>query len=460
MESLDQQQSTLDFSITPRSTDSLVPLSAHQARFFATRTSHEVQYRMPASTIWILGPLNISYLRNSLDEIVRRHEALRTRFVTVSGILRQIIDSSCDSHLELIDLTHMSGVEALQEAIAIEKAVLNRTIDVSVGPFLEAKLLKLSAHEHALILVVDHLIADGLSCGILNRELWTLYAQAERETQFLLPELPVQLPDYAIWQERMHPFWKSQHEGYWKGRFSGVTDTLAPFGDVEEIDRSRGATFHSDLGLELSKKLKNLALSERVPLSLVMLVVYVIVTSHWWGVDDLAVGFISHGRHRSELKGMIGWTADAMYLRLRVEPRSSFLDLLRQAHAERVAAEVHYDYAPYFIPEFKTSAWFNWQRASSYWLTNELADKANSGRKEARNRLHMKLFPTSFSWGTVFVPLFFYDATIGITIVVHYRPDRIATAIVEKFCRNIHIVTEEFVNSPSKCIALIPVDMS
>src|SRR6202000_2033096 len=101
-------------------------------------------------------------------------------------------------------------------------------IDLSVGPVFEAALLRISVREHVLILLLDHIVSDAASWGILSKEIWTSYSQAAHGQSSLLPNLSVQFPDYAVWQQRTHGAWLRKHEAYWRGHLSGAPRIRMP----------------------------------------------------------------------------------------------------------------------------------------------------------------------------------------------------------------------------------------
>lgn len=437
--------------LLPRAMDDPVPLSALQSRWMKWISQMGSSFRMVAAAVRMLGPLNASFLVRSLDIVVQRHESLRSRIVDVDGVYRQNIDPPREHNLELIDLAHMSETDSRREAAGIAREIIDRRIDVSVGPLFEAKLLKLSDDDHVLLSVVDHLVSDAASCEIINREVWALYDQAEQGAPFSLPQLPVQFGDYAVWQERMHDTWQRQHEAYWKGRTSGAPDTRIPQEGSSEPDHPIVAMLYVALGNELSAGLRKVALREGVPLSTVVLAVYASVMSRWCDQDDLILTFVSHGRHRRELKDVIGYFACHLPMRLEIGARDSFLDLLRKVAAEREAARNHQDYAPYFQLECSTDVVFNWVPSS--WIRTSTN---NVGKKS--HRLRRQPFPANFVWPLKFNP-FFTDTTAGIGIAIHYRSDFLSTSTIRRFGRNFRMLAEELVNFPLKHVASISVDM-
>jgi hypothetical protein len=151
-------------------------------------------------SVRLSGPLNREALRQAVNGVVARHEALRTTFDPQGATPVQVIAPVCDVELRLLDLPHDSSCSQEEAATKILKAEVHRPFDLSRDLMLRAALLKLSEQEHILLLTVHHIASDGWSWGILRRELTELYNAASEGRQPQLPELPIQYSDYAVWQ--------------------------------------------------------------------------------------------------------------------------------------------------------------------------------------------------------------------------------------------------------------------
>ena len=210
----------------PQSHDA--PLSFAQQRlwFLDQLEPGSTVYNIPGS-VRLRGPLDVTALEQSLNEIIRRHEALRTTFSTVEGRPLQIIAPSQSVCVEVIDLC--SGTEAEREekshALAAEEA--RRPFNLSQGPLLRVKLLRLREKDHILLLTLHHIVSDGWSMGVLYRELSVLY-QAFRDSEpSPLPALTLQYADYAAWQrEWLRGAELARQLSYWKNQLEGVPSVL------------------------------------------------------------------------------------------------------------------------------------------------------------------------------------------------------------------------------------------
>src|SRR5918998_1120577 len=159
-------------------------------------------YNVPA-TLRLTTPLDVEALRQSLGEIVRRHETLRTTFAVVDGQPMQVIAPQLEVELPVTDLRHLPGAERSREATRLAAQEAQRPFDLARGPLLRAGLLRLGEADHLLLLTVHHIVADGWSMGILFRELAALYTAVAAGRPSPLPELPIQYADYAYWRQQL-----------------------------------------------------------------------------------------------------------------------------------------------------------------------------------------------------------------------------------------------------------------
>ena len=179
-------------------------------------------YNMPMA-VRIEGDLDISALEYSLNEIVRRHEVLRTTYVAVDGEPQQVITPDLAINMPLIDLPDMPTLVAETEAQTLATAEARKPFDLATGPMLRALLVKLEEQDHLVALVLHHIVADAWSIGVFMGELAILYNSFVRERPSPLPELPIQFADYAYWQRNwLQGEVLDAQLVYWKEQLSGA----------------------------------------------------------------------------------------------------------------------------------------------------------------------------------------------------------------------------------------------
>jgi hypothetical protein len=348
----------------------------------------------------------------------------------VDGVPRQHIEAATEYRLNTVDLSEQPVSEAELQVNGLVQEFLDQKIDLSTGPLFEARLWKLSDREHVLVLLIDHFVSDGVSNGILAREVWTLYDQAARGQPFSLPPLPVQFADYAVWHRQTHDAWMQKHENYWRERLKGVHRLEVPSDTgLREVGSNAGLTVHIPFRSTLSSRLRDAAGRERTPLSLVALTAYATVMSHLCRQQDLLIPFVSHGRHgRPELENVIGNVSHVLHLRIEMDRAPTFRDLLTQARRDFSPATEHQDFdrVPDFIPECMSELNFHWRSTSR-------ARSVRDPRPVLSGQITTQPFITRLTdWPFKFWSVF-YDTPAGIGVTVNYRPDCLAASTIQRF---------------------------
>ena len=452
-----EQLDVADVPLRPRLTGCPVPLTAGQLVLWneiLKRGTRPSDLRTCAASLRLFGPLNTLLLKRSIEAVVQRHESLRTTIVPVDSTPRQCIHPSSEYQLEMIDLSQLAPTNVEGRAKLLAQEFIERRIDISIGPLFEAKLLRFSNREHVLILALDHMVSDAVSCAILSREIWALYSQAERGLPFSLPQLPVQFADYAVWQQQAYGDWVKKHASYWRGRLTGAQRIQLPFDDsMPKIKHLTIAMLHFPFGKALSDKLRDMARRERTPLPLLVLTVYAALLSSWCNAGDFVVAVASHGRYRRpELENMIGFLANSPRLRIEVSRKDNFLDLSRRVTQEFHSASDHQGIGltPDFIPECTTDAHFNW-------VPNWPQSSANQ-KGEIDNPIKMQPFPIQPFRGVEapfkFAPVF-CDTAAGVVVTARYRPDLFEARTIERVGHNLRLFAAHFSQRPLTRIAAI-----
>ena len=230
-------------AIPRRESQDDIPLSFAQERlwFLDQLQPGDAAYNMPG-VAWLEGDLNVAALEQSLNEIIRRHEVLRTTFRAHRGRAVQVISPSLPLSLPLIDLSQLSEPE--KEARRLARVEAEKPFDLTRGPLLRAGLVRLSETNHLLLVTLHHIVADGWSITLLVQELGELYAAYRRDEESPLRELEVSYADYAVWQREWLTGERLEKElGYWREQLSGELPVLKlPLAQVRRGEsRRRGA---------------------------------------------------------------------------------------------------------------------------------------------------------------------------------------------------------------------------
>ncbi len=323
------------------------PLSSGQRRIwcFEQLAPDIPLYNIPLA-FRLKGLLKVVSLEQSINEVLRRHEALRTTFVTVDGQPAQIIASVLTLKLLMIDLQNLpqSKQEAEIWRLAVEEA--QKPFNLTQGPLVRTTLLRLSEEEHILLLTMHHIISDGWSIGVLLRELSVLYKAFSTGTTSPLPELPIQYGDYVHWQSKGLPSDVLHTQlTYWKEQLVGplpvvVLPTDRPRPPIRSF---RGAIQSFIIPASLTEALKTLSQRQGVTLFMTLLAAFLTLLYRYTGQEDIFVASPIAGRNNVETEELIGVFINVLILRTNLSGNPSFQELLSRVRKVALEAYAHQD---------------------------------------------------------------------------------------------------------------------
>ena len=321
-----------------------IPLSFAQQRFwFVERLgAAPAAYNVPV-VLRLHGALDARALGRALDGVVARHEALRTIFPTVDGAPVQEILPALSIPLPLDDLSHLSIDEAETRAKEVSDEEARRVFDLAAGPLLRARLLRLAADDHVLLLTMHHVVVDAWSLGILFRELGALYAAEVEGRDADLPPLPVQYADYAVWQrERLDGPALEGELAYWRERLEGAATLALPTDRPHPAVQSfRGATHPFQLPRETWEAVSALARRSGATPFMALLAAFDAVLHRWSGTEDVVVGSPVAGRAQAETEPLIGVFLNTLALRADLSGDPTFAELLGRVRETTLDAYAH-----------------------------------------------------------------------------------------------------------------------
>lgn len=327
--------------------DGPVPLSFAQQRLWVlTQLEPDgASYNVPIA-LRLSGTLDAAALERSINELVRRHEVLRTTVSLSDGQPVQTVTPVSTMSVSLVALDHLSGSE--QEAIVMRLATAEaqRPFELAYGPMLRVTLLKLGAEEHVLLLTMHHIVSDAWSSHILVREMAELYIAQVQGRPASLTDLPVQYADFSIWQRQ----WLSgarldRQLEYWKERLAGGLEPLnLPMDHARPpVQTSRGASLTLSLSPELTSAMTELSRREGVTLFMTLLAGLYALLFWYTGRTDLIVGSPIANRTRSEIEGLIGFFVNTLALRVDLSGRQTIRELLALVRQGCLGAYTHQD---------------------------------------------------------------------------------------------------------------------
>ena len=348
------------------------PLSFAQERlwFLDRLEPGSSAYTMPLA-LRLTGHLNVPALEQSLTEILRRHEALRTIFAVENDRRVQRILPAMAFTLSQADLSAVAEEQREVKIQGLADAETSRSFDLATGPLMRAALIRLEPEEHILLLTVHHIVFDGWSMGILQRELSVLYEAFSKGDPSPLPELPIQYADFAVWQRQ----WLQGENlekllTFWRERLRGVTALELPTSHPRPAAQTfHGAVHAIQLPRSLTEGLRDLSRREGVTLFMTVLAAFQSLMYRYTGQDDIVVGVPIANRNRQELEGVIGFFVNTLVTRTDTSGNPVFRELLERVRKAAVDAYAHKD-----LPFEK------------------LVEEINPGRDLSRNPLFQVMF--------------------------------------------------------------------
>lgn len=344
------QPSAIRLPLAPQARPERLPLSYAQQRlwFIDQFEKTSIQYHIPAA-LRLRGKLNYAALQYAINRVVQRHESLRTSFVEIEGQAAQVVAPELQIETPITDLSGLDDHSRQLKVSAALRQEREQPFDLSRGPLLRARLLKLDDDEHVLLLTFHHIVADGWSLGIFNQEFIAFYEEFQADSpdrRNPLEPLPVQYPDFALWQRA----WLDQKEmarelEYWKEQLAGIPEQL-----VLPQDRPRQArqTFtagvcSSTLPAAELAELKRLTQSGNATLYISLLAALAVFLERYTGQRDIVVGSPIANRQEPQLEKLIGFFVNSLVMRVAVDPGRTFQELLEQVRNVALAAYQHQD---------------------------------------------------------------------------------------------------------------------
>ncbi|WP_214324848.1 non-ribosomal peptide synthetase [Nonomuraea sediminis] len=324
-----------------------LPLSFGQERMWLL---HQLDPASPAYLVPLVlrlrGALDVAALRQAVDQVVARHEILRTRYPQPTQQPQapvQVIDPHAPVELPVTDLSHLPGAE--ERALEQAEQDAARPIDLAAEHPCRVRLYRTGRDAHLLVIVLHHIACDDWSLGVLWQELGELYRAAVAGEPADLEPLPTQYADYAAWQRaRMSGELLERRLEYWRGRLDGLRPVELPTDRPRPHTRDQAGDRHPfQVPAELTLRLREVARRHDTTLYVVLLTAFQALLARHTGTPDVAVGSAVGGRTRREEQGLIGFLLDTVVMRAAWSGDPAFADLLRDNRSAVLDALEHRD---------------------------------------------------------------------------------------------------------------------
>jgi amino acid adenylation domain-containing protein/FkbM family methyltransferase len=434
--------------ITPVDRNNQLELSFAQQRlwFLAQFEGASEAYHI-AGGLRLKGDLDRRAMRRALDQIVARHEALRTTFRQVDGRPIQVIGPS-EKGFQLEEVNLFQAADAPGELRRIAEREASEPFDLERGPLIRGRLVQLAEDDYVLLVTMHHIIADGWSMGIMIDELSALYGAYRSGEADKLPELPIQYADFAVWQRSwMQGEALENHLAYWRRQLGGELPMLELPVDKPRpaMQTRRGAERSRLLPGALSDSLKALSLRQNCTLFMTLLAAFKTLLYYLTGQTDICVGTDIANRNRAEIEKLIGFFVNQLVLRTELSPDSTFEELLRKVREITLRGYAHQD-----LPFEKLVEALNPKRDANRTPLFQVKMALQNVPVEELDLPGLKLSPIEATSSTAKFDLFLslQDMARGISASLQYNTDLFEEPTPTRILNRFHILLDRIVERP------------
>lgn len=322
-----------------RSNDTAIISFAQQRLWFLEQLEGpSPTYNIPLS-LRLLGQINKPVLTDCFNEIIKRHETLRTNFINIDGEPRQVIVKEHSINIDNIKVDKNNYKE-------ITEKESHQPFDLTHGPLIRVKLLEMTENEHILLIIVHHIIYDGWSTGVLISELSELYNAFINNKKSPLKDLKIQYTDFAAWQrKKLHSETLEKLVNYWKKQLVGISPLLELPTDYPRpaIQSNKGNVLIFYIEEEVIVQLENYSKNENVTLFMTMLAAFYILLFKYSKQNDIAIGTAIANRNHRDLEDLIGFFVNTLVLRIIIDDKNQFREFLQCVKNITLDAYTHQD---------------------------------------------------------------------------------------------------------------------
>jgi len=422
-----------------------LPLSFQQHWLLDASRLHPQWQCAAGRAFRLAGPLDVALLRQCLEQIVQRHEALRTHIVVVDGVAFQEVRDNQECLLQASTMYGASSEEVVRNAERYVEDVCDRKLDPVTEPLWSVRLLRLNAQEHWLVFSMHRLIGDCVSIDQAFRETKALYAERLQGAP-AQSKTPAQYGNYAAWQQRGAEEWEKRHEPFWTRHLAGARSVEWP----HEPSSSRGQVSRlgkaqCSFGVEVSRQMQELARTFKTLPAMPMLAVYVAVLWQWCRQADFVLPFNTAGRP-TEFKSAIGYFSYVLHLRLHIEGHETFKELVSRVANAFFGSMAHQDFGRLARqqPELMAGTVFQWVT----WHPQETVQEQVCVREFGEGL-------TAVPPGATALEVTVFDTPTELRAFGSYRLDSFSASTIEKFMADLRYAAQLFADQPEARLAAL-----
>ena len=401
-----------------------------------------------SSALRLVGRLDISALQSSVQALASHHESLRTTIIESNGMVLQKIASEFGVPITMLRVRGRVSEEREREARRLIHEFVVEPSNYFSGPLFKVRLLRLSEYDHVLVILLDHMISDGISLGVLLGHLRVAYSLAVRRKKLALADSSLQYADYAVWQKTTEQYWAQMHSAYWDMKLNGAVPICFSRDIDTNVTFPKSAEAQTFLEKDLCAELRKLASMEGTTLPMVLLSAFVVLVSRWCCQHDVVVPFNSMGRHHSAVADAIGYFAHIIHLRIKVSEEDTYLDILDRAKTEYRTACEHDDFGRIVRtkPQFVKSAWFQCEP-----MFDEVSNVSGFLENIQTESFQKDQSVSSYvnDGFSVDIEFLFIELLGGVFVRIGYRSDRFKQNTIDKMGQFLRSICRDFAIHPT-----------
>jgi amino acid adenylation domain-containing protein len=435
------------------SSQQVFPVSFAQQRllFLDQLDSGTTAYNL-SRVIRMQGVLDADALSRTLNEVVRRHASLRTRFVFDSGEGYQLVEEAVDFETSLTDVSHFGEADRLAEALRLAQTESSKNFNLSALPLFRSMLIRLDSRDHLLVLVMHHIVTDGWSMGVLFDEIGKIYAEFAYGVPAKLPVLPTQYPDFATWQrEKFTAEALKSDTAYWVDKLKDHEGLLQIPADFPRppIQSHAGALEIFQVGEPTANGLKRIAESQRASLFMVTMAAFQTLIWQYTGNEDILIGTPTAGRHDANLEKLIGFFTSTLVVRGNLAADPTFVQLLQRVRETTLEAYEHQD-----LPFEKLVEALKPQRSLNHTPLFQIMMVFQNAPKQILTLPGLSLEELEFDSGSSK-----FDLTLeiveqdGLRCSVEYCTDLFRKQTIQRFAQHFRALLQDIVENPDRPIS-------
>ncbi len=400
------------------------------------------------------APLQMVALKRSLQALVERHETLRTTFRLRDEQLVQVIAPTMNVSPTVVDVQNLPQEQREAEVQRLVSREVQQPFDLARGPLLRAMVLHLGPEDHVVLLVMHHIISDGWSEGVLCQELTALYDASISEQPALLPALPIQYADFALWQrEQWQQKRLAEQLTYWKQQLAGVPPVLDLPTDHPRpaLPTHRGRMYSFIFSKALTQGLKRLSQQEGVTLYITLTAAFNALLYRYTGQEDLVIGTITAGRSQQETRDLIGYFINMLVLRSDLSGNPSVRELLRRVRETVLSAQAHQE-----VPFERLVQELHPQRSLSAVPLIQVLLTLNPPLPELPSFWHLSQMDLETGTAKMDLALSLAERPEGLLGSLEYNTDLFDDTTIARMMRHWQVLLEGIVADPAQHLAELP----